>query len=215
LRHISGFSQLLLDNLGAGADPQVRHYLSRIMTRTHEAGALIDDLLAFSRTGRATLGKVPVAAATLVRDLAESLGAEHPHRTFEWRIGDLPTVTADPALLRVVFTNLLENAVKYSREQPVSVIEVSSRRQASGWVFAVGDNGVGFDMQFSDKLFGVFQRLHSEEEFEGTGIGLATVRRIVARHGGHTGADGTPGAGATFWFSLPDHPAVDDGIGAL
>jgi len=203
LRHISGFSQLLGEALDRTADPQVRHYVSRIVQRTHEAGQLIDDLLEFSRTGRVEVFKASVDSDALVRTVVESVMPDAAGRRVEWSIDPLPVVDADPALMRIVFTNLLSNALKYTRPREVATIAVRATRGDAVTTFSVEDNGVGFDMQYGDKLFGVFQRLHGADEFEGTGIGLATVRRIVARHGGETWAEGTPDRGATFWFTIP------------
>jgi signal transduction histidine kinase len=203
LRHISGFSQLLGEALAPSASPQIRHYVSRIVQRTHEAGQLIDDLLAFSRTGRVELVRSRVDSEALVRGVVDSVMADAGGRRVDWSIGSLPTVDADPALLRIVFTNLLSNALKYTRPRAIAKIAVRATATASVTTFSVEDNGVGFDMQYADKLFGVFQRLHGADEFEGTGIGLATVKRIVARHGGETWAEGAPDRGATFWFTIP------------
>jgi signal transduction histidine kinase len=203
LRHISGFSQLLGEAMDPSANPQVRHYVSRIVQRTHEAGQLIDDLLAFSRTGRVEMARARVDSEALVRSVVESLMPDAAGRRVEWSIGALPVVDADPALLRIVFTNLLSNALKYTRPRTIATIAVRATRGDAVTTFSVEDNGVGFDMEYGDKLFGVFQRLHGADEFEGTGIGLATVRRIVARHGGETWAKGAPGRGATFWFTIP------------
>ncbi len=199
LRHISGFSELLRNAL-AGGDIQARHYLDRILARTHEAGQLIDDLLAFSRTGRVELAKSTVDTMALVRTV---IASEDPQRKVEWVVNPLPSVRADPGLLRIVFTNLLSNAVKYTRTREHPRVEISAASLPDRDVFTIADNGVGFDMRYADKLFGVFQRLHSAEEFEGTGIGLATVRRIVARHGGETWATAIIDGGATLSFSLP------------
>jgi len=203
LRHISGFSGLLEGALQDHDDPQVRHYLTRIVRRTHDAGQLIDDLLSFSRTGRVALVTSSIDTNAIVRSVADSVASEHPERAVEWSIGDLPRVDADPALLQIVFTNLLSNAFKYTRPRELARIGVHAGREGDRVIVDVSDNGVGFDMQYADKLFGVFQRLHGADEFEGTGIGLATVRRIVARHGGETWARGAVDEGATFSFSIP------------
>jgi light-regulated signal transduction histidine kinase (bacteriophytochrome) len=145
-----------------------------------------------------------VDLAALVRDVQKEVLADAQGRHIEWKIHELPPVKGDPALLRVVLSNLLANAVKFTRERERAVIEIGARRGASGKTEAfVRDNGAGFDMRYVDKLFGVFQRLHRSEEFEGTGIGLATVRRIIARHDGTVRAEGTLGQGASFYFSLP------------
>jgi light-regulated signal transduction histidine kinase (bacteriophytochrome) len=164
---------------------------------------LIDDLLTLSRLGRATLTETSVKLRQLVDESIAQLAPEMAGRPVSWRIGELPEVRGDPTLLRNVVMNLLGNALKYSRGREPAVIEVGSTTHDDEVVCFFKDNGVGFDMRFADKLFGVFQRLHRPEEFEGTGIGLASVRRIVQRHGGRTWAEGAVDQGATFYFSLP------------
>jgi light-regulated signal transduction histidine kinase (bacteriophytochrome) len=150
-----------------------------------------------------------VELAPLVEEVRESLMAEAAGRDIRWQIGPLPRVCADAAMLRIVLVNLLGNAVKYTRRRPVAEITVGQQGEEDGrLVLYVRDNGAGFDMKYADKLFGVFQRLHRADEFEGTGIGLATVRRIIARHGGRTWAEAQPEAGATFWFTLRAAPAA-------
>jgi light-regulated signal transduction histidine kinase (bacteriophytochrome) len=203
LRHIDGFGELLIQRLGAG-DAMVTHYLDRIVDQAHQAEALIDHLLAFSRMGRAPLERHDVDVQRMVDDVVADLTNEEGGRDVHWTIDRLPHVDADPALLRVVWTNLLENALKYTRSRAIAEVRVGTSRREGQTSFFVRDNGVGFDDRFAGKLFGVFQRLHSANEFAGSGIGLATVRRIVARHAGHTGGTGRVDRGATFWFSLPD-----------
>jgi light-regulated signal transduction histidine kinase (bacteriophytochrome) len=173
-------------------------------------GRLIDDLLAFSREGRAELTLAPVALNDLVRDVQREVGDGASPDRLVWRIGDLPVVAGDRALLRLVFVNLLSNAVKYSSTRDRSEVEVGAAPSADAGeaVVFVRDNGVGFDMTYAHKLFGVFQRLHAADEFEGTGIGLANVRRIVQRHGGRVWAESRIGAGATFYVSLPREVTV-------
>lgn len=203
LRHIDGFGELLIQRLGTG-DALVTHYLDRIVDQTHRAEALIDNLLAFSRMGRAPLERHDVDVQTMVEEVVADLTNEQPARDVHWTIERLPHVDADPAMLRVVWRNLLDNALKYTQSRAVAEVQVGTSRREGQTSFFVRDNGVGFDVRFTAKLFGVFQRLHHAEEFAGSGIGLATVRRIVARHAGRTGGEGAIDRGATFWFSLPD-----------
>jgi len=165
-------------------------------------------LLSFSRTGRAQMRIEPVALGPLVDECRRELEPETRGRRIEWVIGELPEVQADRSLLRQVLANLLGNAVKYTGKREDARIEVTSRREGGEIIVCVRDNGAGFDMKYADKLFGVFQRLHSETDFEGTGIGLANVRRIVVRHGGRTWAEGAVDQGAAFSFSLPAEPAA-------
>ncbi len=201
LRHIEGFTDLLLR--GATTDGQ-QHQLQRISEAAVRMGGLIDDLLAFSRMSRADLISMPVQLDQLVADAWRDLQGEVENRQIEWRFLPLPAVRGDPNLLRMVLTNLLSNAIKYSRDRTPAKLEVGAIPAAGNEVtIYVKDNGVGFDMQYADKLFGVFQRLHHSDEFEGVGIGLATVRRIVNRHGGRTWAEAVPGQGAVFYFTLP------------
>ena len=167
-------------------------------------GALIDDLLQFSRTGRAELRIEPVNMQETLSEALEPLRRETGDRAVEWTIGELPSVVADRALLRQVWANLVGNAVKYTRDRSPATIEIGAAGANGDFVYFVRDNGVGFDMQYVHKLFGVFQRLHTEAEFEGTGIGLANVKRIVTRLGGAVWAEGEVDGGATFYFSLPD-----------
>lgn len=209
LRHIDGFAHLLARQSRDRLEETGRRHLEVIAGSARKLGLLIDELLMFSRMGRAELRHTPTDMAALVAEAIAEQKVAAPERRVDWRIGPLPAVAADPAMLRQVWRNLLGNAVKYTRHRLVAQIEVSHRFDpAEGHVFSVRDNGAGFDMQYAGKLFGVFQRLHSDDEFEGTGVGLANVRRIVQRHGGRTWAEGEPGAGAAFHFSLPTVPHV-------
>jgi signal transduction histidine kinase len=207
LRHISGFSALLAERMGDGLDEKSLHYLDTISRSVAQMGVLIDDLLQFSRSGRSEMHIGPVDMDAVLREALEPLQQETSGRRIEWSIGALPRVVGDHALLRQVWANLLGNAVKYTRGRAPAHIEVGARDGdedgAAEDVFWVRDNGVGFDMAYQHKLFGVFQRLHDSSEFEGTGIGLANVQRIVNRLGGRVWAEGEPGMGATFYFSLP------------
>jgi PAS domain S-box-containing protein len=210
LRHIDGFAQLLQKRATAVLDETGRRYLDMIVESTNHAGDLIDNLLAFSRIGRVEIKHANVDMNWLVREALDDLKQETEGQNISWKLGKLPEVQGDLPTLRIVMANLLSNAVKYTRTRERAEIEVGSKSNGDETVFFVSDNGVGFDMQYADKLFGVFQRLHSVEEFEGTGIGLATVQRIVNRHGGRAWAEGSVGSGAAFYFSLPLIEGRDD-----
>lgn len=204
LRHIDGFAGLLQRTVSTKLDEKEQRYLTLITDSAKRMGRLIDDLLDFSRMGRAELRHATVDMAALVQTTRHELEPDTQGRAIEWRISPLPIVQGDASLLRQVWANLLANAVKYSRPRNPAIIEVGCEKdKPEETIFYVRDNGVGFEMKYSTHLFGVFQRLHRPEEFEGTGIGLANVRRIIARHGGRTWAEGQPGEGATIWFSLP------------
>jgi signal transduction histidine kinase len=200
LRHIHGFSKILRSDFSAELPAEAQRYLSRIESGAERMGRLIDDLLNFSRIGRRELDRQPVPLLSIVEAIAEEL--KDGSRKIEWRIQSLPTVQSDPGLIKQVFANLLGNAAKFTRTREHAVIEVGSRLMPEGAAIYVRDNGVGFDMKFADKLFGVFQRLHRMEDFEGTGVGLATVARIVRKHGGTVWAESAPDQGATFYFTL-------------
>ncbi|WP_298576586.1 ATP-binding protein [uncultured Luteimonas sp.] len=208
LRHIAGFGDKLRRHLGDDADEKSRHYLEVMVSSARRMSALIDDLLVYSRLGRSALRVQTVDMQSLVSDTRAMLDAnsatEAPGHTIEWRIAPLPVVVGDENMLRQVWLNLLGNAVKYSQGSEPARIEVEYRRGTDGHHFTVRDNGAGFDMKYAGKLFGVFQRLHALSEFPGTGIGLASVRRVLARHGGRIHAEGEPGKGATFHFTLPE-----------
>ena len=203
LRHITSFVALLDEEAQASLNEQCRHYMQNISEAAQRMGHLIDDLLTFSRIGRAAMTVRPVGLRRLVDEARTELASETDGRAIDWQIGSLPEVSGDPALLRSVMVNLLSNAIKYTRRCDAAKIEVGCREEAGEVICFVRDNGAGFDMKFADKLFGVFQRLHRVEDFDGTGIGLASVRRAVHRHGGRTWAEGELARGATFYFSLP------------
>ncbi|MDZ4288584.1 MAG: PAS domain S-box protein [Prosthecobacter sp.] len=203
LRHIQSFAEMLTVVAQGTLPDKGSHYLRNITAASVEMGQLIDDLLGFSRMGKVEMRQSRVSMDALVRSVVRSFGKATEGRQVEWKIGPLPNVVGDPAMLKQALINLLDNALKYSRKRDPALIEIGCAGEEGGrCVFFVLDNGAGFDMQYAHKLFGVFQRLHRVEDFEGTGIGLATVRRIVARHGGRTWAEGKPGAGATFYLTL-------------
>lgn len=204
LRHISGFTELLQKSTGPELDDRRLRYLRLISESAVKMGELIDSLLVFSRMGRAEMLHTRVDLNAIVRQAQRDVIQADPSRSVAWAIAELPTVAGDPAMLQLVFTNLLSNAFKYSRTQDNAAIQVGSMNGAGAdAVIYVKDNGVGFDMAYANRLFGVFQRLHRAEEFEGTGIGLANVQRIVTRHGGRVWAESELGKGATFFVALP------------
>ncbi|WP_286069909.1 ATP-binding protein [Stenotrophomonas sp. 57] len=216
LRHVAGFSDKLSRHLGDAADDKSRHYLEVISSSARRMAALIDDLLVYSRLGRAAMRQQAVDMQSLVADTramldanlqAEAEGSGHAHQV-EWSIAPLPIVVADENMIRQVWLNLLGNAVKYSGNREPAKIRVDYQPQPDGGhQFTVSDNGAGFDMAYAGKLFGVFQRLHKASDYPGTGIGLASVRRVLTRHGGRIWAEAEPDVGATFHFYLP--PAID------
>jgi PAS domain S-box-containing protein len=203
LRHIVGYMELLQKDAAAFLDEKNRRYWNIIKEAATRMGDLIDDLLDFSRVGRADLSKARFEMRSLVQEVVGELEPDTRDRAIAWKIGPLPRLNADRSMLRLVWTNLISNALKYTRPRAHADIEIGCNRSDEEDVFFIRDNGVGFDMKYQAKLFGVFQRLHSAAEFEGTGIGLANVGRIISRHGGRTWAEGEIDSGATFYFSLP------------
>jgi PAS domain S-box-containing protein len=203
LRHIEGFVEILTATTSSSLDEESQRHLETIAESAKQMGRLIDDLLTFSRTARAELTKAQTDLSALVQAAIHDLEQEAHNREIHWMIGDLPQVEADFALLRQVILNLLGNALKYTRTRKQTRIEIGSSGNALEHIIFVRDNGVGFDMRYAHKLFGVFQRLHRSSDFEGTGVGLANVRRIISRHGGRTWAEAELNKGATFYFSLP------------
>jgi PAS domain S-box-containing protein len=204
LRHLSGFANLLKQNAPKNLDEKNLRYLQHIDEAAELMGKLIDNLLDFSRMGRAEMAKGNVNFAKLVNEVLEILQPDMQGRKIGWQIASLPDAEGDQTMLRLVWSNLISNALKYTRTREEARIEIGTTTNERGeTVYFIRDNGVGFDMQYADKLFGVFQRLHNDEEFEGTGIGLATVQRIIRRHGGSVWAEGIVDGGATFYFLLP------------
>jgi PAS domain S-box-containing protein len=203
LRHIEGFVEIMLSSKTGSQEEDSARHLHTIAGSAKQMGRLIDDLLMFSRTARAELTKTRLQLRDLVRAVIRDLSMEAENREIEWVIADLPAVDADLALLRQVLFNLVNNALKYTRKRKPARIEIGCAPSEIEQIIFVRDNGVGFDARYAHKLFGVFQRLHRATDFEGTGIGLANVRRIIHRHGGRTWAEGEVDQGATFYFSLP------------
>jgi signal transduction histidine kinase len=204
LRHISGFAQLLDESAGAMLEGENRDFLTQIISAAKRMDELIDALLEFARTSRTELEMAEVDLEVLVEEALAILQPDLRGRNILWQRSRLPRARGDPTLLRTVFVNLLANAVKYTRTRDPAVIEIGTRQgRTRELVIFVRDNGVGFDLRFAERLFGVFQRLHRADEFEGTGIGLASVQRIITRHGGTVWADAAVDQGATFSFSLP------------
>ncbi len=203
LRHIHGFSDLLARHTGISLDEKGKRYLGYISNSVKEMGVLIDDLVMFSRRGRVEMRKSSVDLRDTVESVINSMSQETGGRDIKWKIYWLPVVEANQNMLRLEFQNILGNAVKYTRPMERAVIEIGGRLNDGEAVISVRDNGVGFDMKYSDNLFGVFQRVHSSEIFEGSGIGLANVRRIIHRHGGRTWAEGEVDRGAAIYSSLP------------
>ena len=205
LRHMVGYTELLQKNISSMLDEKSLRYMKTILESAKRMGALIDDLLAFSRIARAETRQRLVSLEELVKEVLTDLQRETEGRDIAWTIGALPEVFGDRPMLRLVLVNLIANAVKFTRTRTRAEIEIGSLKKDEAVVVFVRDNGVGFDMKYAHKLFGVFQRLHQAGTFEGTGIGLATVQRIIHRHGGSVWAEGLVDGGATFFFSLPSH----------
>jgi PAS domain S-box-containing protein len=203
LRHVQGYVEMLAREVGGQLSDKGRRYMKTITDAAREMGVLIDDLLAFSRMGRAEMIETKVDLSALVRETLRDMKPATRERNIAWKTPPLPTVQADPAMLKLALANLLGNAVKFTRPRDPAQIEIGcAGREGERVIVFVRDNGVGFDPQYAHRLFGIFQRLHRADEFEGTGIGLANVRRIIARHGGRTWAEGKLNEGATFYFTL-------------
>jgi signal transduction histidine kinase len=205
LRHINGFVDLLLSRFYDTLPEKARHYLDNIADSSGQMGLLIDALLKFSRIGRQEIQKTDLNMNDIVQEVKTTLTLDNKLRNIEWHIAELPHVPGDHALMQMVWTNLLNNAVKYTGTREKAIINIKAAENNGNLTYSVADNGVGFDMTYVHKLFGVFQRLHSNEEFEGIGIGLANVQHIISRHGGRTWAEAEIDKGATFYFTLPKY----------
>jgi signal transduction histidine kinase len=203
LRHIQGFADALIEECSGQIDEVAKGYLTRIIESTRRMDQLINDLLGLAQVGRQEVRVQPTKLNPLVEDVVRDLNHETNRRNIQWRIGELPAVECDPGLIKLVFQNLLSNAVKYTRPRDPAVIEAGQTMIDGERVIFVRDNGVGFNMKYAHKLFGVFERLHRREDFEGTGVGLATVQRIIHKHGGRIWAEAAVDQGATFFLALP------------
>lgn len=203
LRHIDGFIDLLRREPNNGLSEQALKYLAIISNSARQMGTLIDDLLIFSRTSRAELQPLPTQMNNMVAEVIKEMEPETRERHIDWKIDPLPEVCVDRALCKQIWINLISNALKYTSKRNLATIDIGCTDQGTHYEFFVRDNGAGFDMRYAAKLFGIFQRLHRQDEFEGNGIGLANVRRIVSRHGGKIRAESQIDAGATFYFTLP------------
>ena len=208
IRQIEGFSKILSEHLRNHVDPQVAYYLQRIEEGSQHMGQLVNDLLDLSQIGRKQASPRLISLDALVTQVLENVRAEITDRDIDWRIAPFPSVVCDPGLIHIVLTNLVSNAVKYTRPRKKAVIEIGQMVADGQLVIYVRDNGVGFNMKYADKLFGVFQRLHRTEEFEGAGVGLAIVQRIIRKHNGRVWAESTVNGGATFFFTLGSNAAA-------
>jgi PAS domain S-box-containing protein len=217
LRHIGGFSKILMEDFGPGMPVEAQSHLKRIEDGSRRMGLLVDELLNLARVGRHALQLQPAKLNSLIEEVVSLLQPDVEGRSVSWKIAELPSVACDPVLIKQVFQNLIANALKFTRTRQLAIIEISQRQENGEMVIAVRDNGVGFNMKYQDKLFGVFQRLHRAEDFEGTGIGLVTVQRIIRKHEGRVWAEAEVDKGATFFFTLKaaekkDTPA--EGVGS-
>jgi len=208
LRAMDGFSRAVMEDYGSQLPADGQRYLQIIRTSAQRMGNLIDDLLSFSRLSRATLSKRTIDVRSLVQETLEELRSQREGREIQLNIGDLPACEGDTALLKQVWINLLSNAFKYTQKRSSAVVEIGCKKEGHANIYFVRDNGTGFDMRYANKLFGVFQRLHRAEDYEGTGVGLAIVQRIIHRHGGRVWAEAVVDQGATFYFTLEgNHPS--------
>jgi signal transduction histidine kinase len=206
LRAISSYSTMIVQDFATQMPSEAQHLLTKVTDNAHRMGELIEHLLHFAQLSRQALARQAVDLSVLLREIVDDLCKEAGARSIDVRVGDLPVIVGDAVLLRQVFVNLLSNSFKFTRQKARAVIEVGCRRQQDLTIYFVRDNGAGFDMQYAGKLFGVFQRLHGSAEFEGTGIGLSLVQRIIQRHGGRIWAEAAPGKGALFEFTLAGEP---------
>ncbi len=206
LRHISGFTEALRQDPSSSFSDEARQYINLLVEAANRMSILIDDLLRFSRMSRASVRPAEFDMADLVAEVIHEMAGDLRGRNIQWNIQPMPAVSADRPLLKQVWFNLISNAVKYTRPRNPAKITIGCSDKTVEWEFFIADNGVGFDMAHATQLFGVFQRLHTLDEFEGTGIGLASVRQIISRHGGHTRAEAKLDRGATFYFTLPKSP---------
>lgn len=203
LRSIDGYTQILIEDYSHNLDDEGKRILNVVVNNARKMATLIDDLLNFSRIGRKDVAKVEVHMEQLVQSVLSELSSHEEGRQLQIKVNNLPDAQADPSLIRQVWVNLISNALKYTRKKPVTVIDIASSDTPGEIIYKITDNGTGFDMQYAHKLFGVFQRLHRQHEFEGTGVGLAIVHRIISRHGGRVWAEAAVDQGATFYFALP------------
>ena len=208
VRHMKGYVDLLKKRLEKNTDQESLRYAAKIAVASNKMSKLIDDLLDFSRLGYKEMQKSEVNLNSIIKGVIQEIQEELKDRKINWEIDELPDVIGDQSLLRLVMVNLVSNAVKFTRNCPQAEIKIVCKADDDEFTYVISDNGAGFDMVHLDRLFGVFQRLHPEEEFEGTGIGLANVQRIISRHGGRVWAEGVVGQGATFYFTLPKDKRV-------
>jgi len=214
IRQIEGFSKILGEHLGKHIDPQVAYYLQRIQEGSQQMSRLVNDLLDLAQIGQKQTSPRLISLDSLIAQVLANVRGEITDRDIEWQVDSFPAVVCDPGLMHIAFTNLLSNAVKYTRPRKKAVIEIGHMVADGQLVIYVRDNGVGFDMKYADKLFGVFQRLHRAAEFEGDGVGLATVQRIIRKHNGRVWAESAPDGGATFFFTLGGNIATRASNGA-
>jgi signal transduction histidine kinase len=208
IRSINNYINILLEDYDEQLDTEAKRLIQVVIQNSQKMGLLIDDLLAFAKLGRKDLAKVPLSMKTMVKEIWEEAHQLESNRNIQFVIQDIPEAYAEKATIRQVWVNLISNALKYSRKKENTSIEISWKENEKEIIYSIQDNGIGFDMKYYNKLFGVFQRLHSAQDFEGTGVGLAIVERIIEKHGGKIWAKSTPNVGTVFYFSLPKHNSV-------